>query len=340
MVTCLISLGSNLGSRSEQLHHAIERLQQTPGVEVQAVSRWHETVPVGGPPGQATFLNGAARLQTTLSAQELMTTLLKIEAEVGRTRRIHWEARLLDLDLLLYADEVIQTENVTVPHPRMSFRRFVLEPAAEVGGEMVHPQIGWTIQQLLDHLNLPSTWLAIAAPPGINRTRFAQQVALQQGGKVLSLDWPVMPRSETSLDWYHALLATATEQHQEIVKADQDQVLLTDYWLPQLLLEAQLCLSDDTANKFTAVWQFAAESLPIPKLIVSLQASDHWLENQFREQYPDLLHEVSTEHLQEYACRLTQILGQSGIGPVLPLSVEDSLQQAFHHTQAAIQAME
>ncbi|MEX1224977.1 MAG: 2-amino-4-hydroxy-6-hydroxymethyldihydropteridine diphosphokinase, partial [Pirellulales bacterium] len=99
------------------------------------------------------FLNGAARLETTLSAEALHHLLHEIEAEVGRRRRIRWDARVLDLDLLLYDDAVIQTERLTVPHPRMAFRRFVLAPAADVAGAMRHPIIGRTIAELLDNIN-------------------------------------------------------------------------------------------------------------------------------------------------------------------------------------------
>lgn len=339
MTRCLISLGSNLGTREEQLHQAIERLDQTNGVTVNTVSRWCETLPVGGPPGQESFLNGAAELETTLSATELMRILLDIEAEVGRTRRIHWESRVLDLDLLLYGNEVVQAENVTVPHPRMSFRRFVLEPAAEVAGDMIHPQIGWTIQELLDHLNRPNTWLAVAAPPGINRTRFVQQAALQDGVRSIYLDWPVIPASEASLSWYQDLLQRAIAKQQSVV-LEQNQVVVTDFWIPQLLLEAELRLTELQMQDLTAQWHATVEQRIPPSLLLSLEAHPKWLENQFREQYPDLLHEIKSEDLRGYAAHLVQRAQQPQQGPFLSLGVDDSLSQAFIQTEAAIEAMQ
>lgn len=159
MANALIALGANLGERAETLDAAIASLQAAPEVHAVHPSRWIETAPVGGPVGQGGFLNGAAVVETTRSPESLHALLHEIEAQVGRVRRIRWDARVLDLDLLLYDaavfqdGAVIQTEQLTLPHPRMAFRRFVLEPAAEVAGPMVHPTIGLSVSELLENLN-------------------------------------------------------------------------------------------------------------------------------------------------------------------------------------------
>src|SRR5690606_10760471 len=106
----------------------------------------------GGPAGQPSFLNGTVLLTTTLSPEAVLAALEQLETEAGRAREVRWDARTLDLDILLYDDLCLRTSRLMIPHPRMAFRRFVLRPAAEIAAEMVHPEIGWTMEQLLMHL--------------------------------------------------------------------------------------------------------------------------------------------------------------------------------------------
>jgi 2-amino-4-hydroxy-6-hydroxymethyldihydropteridine diphosphokinase len=155
MADCLISLGSNLGDRQAILDAAVARLREHPAISELRCSRWHETLPVGGPAGQPPYLNGAARLETSLSPRELLVLLQEIENQFGRQRFERWGPRTLDLDLLLYDDLVINTPELALPHPRMPERRFVLEPALEVAAEMVHPTTGRSIARLLQSLAPP-----------------------------------------------------------------------------------------------------------------------------------------------------------------------------------------
>ncbi|MDZ4818812.1 MAG: 2-amino-4-hydroxy-6-hydroxymethyldihydropteridine diphosphokinase [Planctomycetota bacterium] len=152
MTACLIALGSNLGNRADTLDRAVLMLRDTPDVRLLAVSQWHETEPVGGPAGQSAFLNGAAVIKTELSALSLLQLLQQVEDSLGRIRQEHWGPRTIDLDLLLYGDRQIDLPELKVPHPLMTTRRFVLEPAAEVAPEMIHPTNGLTISQLLQQL--------------------------------------------------------------------------------------------------------------------------------------------------------------------------------------------
>jgi 2-amino-4-hydroxy-6-hydroxymethyldihydropteridine diphosphokinase len=129
-----VGLGSNLGDREETLRASLERLAAAPGVELLAVSSLRETDPVGPVVDQPRFLNGAAALETSLSARRLLELLLEVEAEFGRTREgLPGGPRTLDLDLLLYGDEHLDEPGLQVPHPRLHERAFVLEPLEELG---------------------------------------------------------------------------------------------------------------------------------------------------------------------------------------------------------------
>jgi 2-amino-4-hydroxy-6-hydroxymethyldihydropteridine diphosphokinase len=148
IIAC-IGMGSNLGNRRGTLEGAIAALARTKGIHVQKVSSFHETEPVGGPPGQAMYLNAAAVIETDLDPHRLLLVLEEIEAQFGRVRSVRWGERTLDLDLLLFGKQIVSTPELTVPHPRMRVRRFVLEPLAEIAPEIVDPITMRTIAEML-----------------------------------------------------------------------------------------------------------------------------------------------------------------------------------------------
>lgn len=136
MTRAFIGLGANLGDREATIRAALDALAAEDGVDVVAVSTLRETEPVGVGP-QPLFLNGAAEIETTLSARELLDRLLATEQRFGRVRTPGEHGpRTLDLDLLLYGDEQIDEPGLNVPHPRLHERRFVLEPLRELGAEL------------------------------------------------------------------------------------------------------------------------------------------------------------------------------------------------------------
>ena len=145
MVSVAIALGSNLGDRAGHLDFAVRRLSSI--LSPIKVSRWYETEPVGVG-AQPMFLNGAAVGKTHLTAREILDTLLAIERERGRERPFPGAARTLDLDLVLYGNQVINERDLIVPHPRFRERRFVLEPLAEIAPDLIDPVSRMTIREL------------------------------------------------------------------------------------------------------------------------------------------------------------------------------------------------
>ena len=153
MVRAYIGIGSNLGRREEAIERAVALLDEADGIRVVRVSSLIETEAVGGPAGQGSFLNGAAALECECSAGDLLDRMLQIELSLGRRRREKWGPRTIDLDLLLFGDEIIDTAELTVPHPRMHERLFVIGPLAEIAVEAVHPGVGMTIGQIGENLD-------------------------------------------------------------------------------------------------------------------------------------------------------------------------------------------
>ncbi|TWT85400.1 2-amino-4-hydroxy-6-hydroxymethyldihydropteridine pyrophosphokinase [Posidoniimonas polymericola] len=148
MPQCLLALGANLGDALSTLMQSAKAIGVLPGVRLQRVSRLIESAPVGGPADQPRFTNGAATIETELPPHELLHALHEVEQRFGRQRRDRWEARTLDIDLLLYGDRASSENGVQTPHPRMTFRPFVMIPAAEIAGETTHPLLGRPLGEL------------------------------------------------------------------------------------------------------------------------------------------------------------------------------------------------
>ncbi len=151
-VSVFIALGSNLGDRAAHLRSALAALARTPEIQLVRVSEFLENPAVGSAAPAPDFLNAAAELATTLSAAALLDQLLRIERDLGRIRRQRWEPRIIDLDLLLYGDEIHSTQHLMIPHPLMHERRFVLQPLAEIAPQVIHPILQMSIAGLLEGL--------------------------------------------------------------------------------------------------------------------------------------------------------------------------------------------
>lgn len=173
---CLISFGSNLGERAALIAEAAKRVSENPWVHDLRTSRLFETPPIGGPEGQHPFLNAVAVFDTDASARQVLELLQATEQELGRQRRERWDARSIDLDVVLHGELVGGGTGLIVPHPRYTARRFVLEPACDVAAHYRDPRFGWTLKQLFDHLNQGPPSLALLGGDASTRIEICRRL--------------------------------------------------------------------------------------------------------------------------------------------------------------------
>lgn len=141
-VLAYVALGANLGEAETTVRAAIAALGRLPGTQLVAASSLYRTAPLEVPEPQPDYINAVARLATTLTPHALLDELLALEARFGRVRPYRWAPRALDLDLLLYGDVVLDTPRLTLPHPRLHRRAFVLEPLLELDSFLEAPGLG------------------------------------------------------------------------------------------------------------------------------------------------------------------------------------------------------
>lgn len=306
MANCLISLGSNLGDRSAQILDAIRTIDLSDGITVQSTSSLLQTEPVGGPDGQSVFLNAAAVLQTSHSAQVLLDVLLEIESRLGRIRKERWGERSIDIDILLYDDQIVQTDSLSIPHPRLAVRRFVLEPAVQIAADWKLPKLGWTLNELYQHLLHAPPRFAFPGIDWIGRQDLVEQVAKLVAAKVIASRSAA--EQKTPADWgersFEEQLQCARDVWMRFKHPDwqcqpfaansaaEQPVLAASSELDQMVL-AEMTLSQNSASSFQT--QLTGLQLAKPKLCILLRnlagAGDFF--NEFQQRYAERLMQSS-----------------------------------------------
>lgn len=345
MATCLVALGSNLGDRTATLEQAIELLGNHPAITLAGRSRWFGTDPIGGPTGQGGFVNAAIRLETSCSPEELLALLQRSEADLGRQRGERWSSRTIDLDLLVFDDVILKTPQLEIPHPRMAFRRFVLEPAADVAPEMQHPVIRWTIGQLLDHLNRAVNYVALTGPPAVGKTELARRVAdaatvrLIEDVAVDVLSAPDMMDAESSafsseiarLDGRSELLASENWPEGSIGA-------ISDFWIGQCVAYSRTRAEQEHMTDVETAWRTVQDRIAPPKLLILLTAPIEWLTRKYAETIRPQSSGELRDRLDRLQAELRHVVFHARQGPVLELDASQP-EWAMMEITAAIEAM-
>ena len=224
-IRCLMACGANQGDCESALHEARRRLAALPGIHDLRASELWVTEAIGGPAGQSKFLNGAFVFDTTLMPAQLHRHMLSIESQLGRKRTTRWGPRKIDLDLLLYGGTLLNDSDLVLPHPRMTFRRFVLGPATEVAPAMVEPISGCTISELLRCLDqrqpwvtleafVPGTWRATNTLVDADWLASLQESITSNSGDVLLIAGGSHAESRVVADWFEAASRGTALSHQ------------------------------------------------------------------------------------------------------------------------------
>jgi 2-amino-4-hydroxy-6-hydroxymethyldihydropteridine diphosphokinase len=330
MVECLIALGANLGDRAATLEAALALIAEDSQSRLIARSGFYETAAVGGPAGQQAFLNAAARIETSRDCAATWELLSSVERRLGRVRDVRWGPRTIDLDLLLYGSLVLKSADLEVPHPRMAFRRFVLAPAAEVAAEMVHPTIGWTMRQLLAHLDTRPNYAAIAGPIGAGKSRLASHLAANMGWRPLG-----EPIVDARLKAYYGdprSTAWATEQgilqeRTKLLAANAwpapEQWTASDFWFDQSLAFARTTMADAEFAAFQAKYDAAASEVVRPKFVVWLDAPTEVLLRRIAERGRVYEQHLNAGALDRLRAELERQLAEAAVGPVLRIEASE-----------------
>jgi len=344
MSRCLIGLGSNRGDRRDYMQKAVAALAAQPEIRIVAESRLVETRPIGGPPGQSGFLNAAALLDTTLSPHALLAVLARVERDLKRTRSTRWGPRTIDLDLLLFDEQVIDTPDLAVPHPRMAWRRFVLEPASEVVPDMVHPTIGWTVRHLLEHLESAPPYVAVTGGIGAGKSRLAQLVAGEILARLISEE-----ADAAQLDAFYADPASQAWQTEiEFLSSRRrllagelfrdDRTAVSDFWFDQSLAFARVWLPPPQFAAFRDRFEQARREVVRPKLVVLLDVSANEMLARVRFRGRPYEQNLGVEQLDRLRRSVFDEAMRPGRGPVMRLE-NPTAEEARQEVVAAIGSM-
>lgn len=334
-----------------------------PGITVVASSRLRATRPIGGPTGQEPIVNGAFLIDTDLPPADMLGVLTAIENTLQRERSERWGPRTVDLDLLLYGDAVLDRAELTVPHPRMATRRFVLEPCVEIAPDLVHPLAGRSVRDLLANISRPHPHIAVVGVPGSGAPEVAATVADALLARFVHAPatLPMAGDPDFAARWEAALEGCGAALLEDTWPGDTHGTV-TDFWLGTFLAAADGRLPAAEARR---AYDRCARSAARPNVAILLLAEPATLEERlvFRRRVPavhtDMFADLAAtavadappaavadgvSMLMTLQDRLRQrLLGGGDVPDERPPSVvavrADDLGQAMNEAIAAVEAM-
>jgi len=287
MTLAYIGLGSNLGDRHGHIRDALKMLAGNKHIAVARVSDLIETTPLSGT-NQPKYLNAVAEIKTTLSAEDLHKTLADIETRLGRVRSGKWSPRIIDLDLLLFGRKVIKTPDLTVPHPQMHLRSFVLKGLCQLNGDFVHPVLKESVNELANRLGgsdfvinpaLPQL-VSVAGIIGVGKTTLTKKLSEILACECIFEPYdknPYLPevyagKKELALDSQLYFLTSRTKQLNHNTLARR-QIAISDYIFDKEFIYARRLLSPQQLALYEEICPPFAAKVAVPVLVIYLRDS-------------------------------------------------------------------
>jgi deoxyguanosine kinase len=286
-ITAYIGLGGNLDDRQGYINSALKMLDDVSGVEVARVSELIETAPLANA-DQPQYLNAVAELKTTLSPDDLLRTLINIENLLDRQRGEKWSSRTIDLDILLFGNEIIDSPDLTLPHPQMHLRSFVLNGLCELNPNLIHPVLKEPVRELTNRLNgcdftynsdVPQL-ISIAGVIGVGKTTLARELSSRFDCPMLPEPYdtnPFMPdvyagKKELALDSQLYFLTSRVEQlNYNILKTGKTYV--SDYVFDKELIYSKETLTPEQLVLYEKIYQSSNSKVALPVLVIYLNDS-------------------------------------------------------------------
>ena len=331
MITAYIGLGSNLGNRQDNLNNAIRMLSETADIEVVRVSEPIETTPLAQAE-QPMYLNAVTELRTSLGPEDLLRTLINIETVLGRDRLEKWSSRTIDLDILLYGSEVIDSPHLTIPHSQMHLRSFVLEGLCQLDGDLIHPVIKESVNELAVRLNgcdfvinssLPQL-ISIAGVIGAGKSTLAKKLAIRLGCKMLPEPYdtnPFMPdvyagKKELALDSQLYFLTARVEQLNNNVLKKGD-LYISDYIFDKELIYSRQTLNIEQLSLYDKIFESSNSKVASPVLVIYLiDSPENCLERIHKRNRP-YEQRIELQFLENLNAEYNQLFSNWKICPVI-----------------------
>jgi deoxyguanosine kinase len=336
-IVAYIGLGSNLGDREAHIDKAVKMLTETVGIKFVRVSDIIETTPLGQA-DQPMYLNAVAELGTSLSAKDLHKKLMEIETALGRKREGKWSPRTIDLDLLLFGDKIIDSLDLTVPHPQMHVRSFVLDGLCQLDSSLVHPAMKEWLKDLAGRLNgcdfildadRPQL-ISIAGVIGVGKTTLMNRLAERFGCDVLMEPYDTNPymkdvyagKKELALDSQLFFLTRRLRQ-MDPNRLKKKKIYISDYVFDKELIYARRLLNKQQLSMYEDIYPPMAAKVTEPVLVIYMQDSAKNCLNRIHERNRPYEQQIKLKFLEDLRADYEQLFADWKKCPVIRISASE-----------------
>ncbi|MFH1614420.1 MAG: 2-amino-4-hydroxy-6-hydroxymethyldihydropteridine diphosphokinase [Planctomycetota bacterium] len=333
MTKAYVGLGSNIGDRAGYISQAVRLLTQTDGICVVQTSRIIETASLDHS-SQTNYLNSVAYIETALPPQQLLRRLVQIENSLGRLRTQKWAERTIDLDLLVFGDEIINSEDLTVPHPQMHLRYFVLKGLDELAAGMIHPVLHQPIGELLHRLNGCSyairpdqpRLISIGGLIGVGKTTLARALAEKLSCMLLLEAYDTNPyladvyngKSELALESQLYFLNSRAEQLSASM-IGPGRAAVSDYVFEKELIYADKMLDTSQRKQYNKQHEHIAADIVSPVLAIYLEDAEENCLERIHRRNRSYEQKIDLEFLHQIRCAYEDLFAGWTLCPLIRL---------------------